>query len=147
MAETDVHRTLMMDLIQTLQAHYAADPMVYVSGKLLLFYEEGNKRKHISPDVFVVRGVAKKLRENYLTWEEGKGPDLAIELTDKAKDLLGEVGWDPQYGARPLKRAIRKHLEDPLAKQVLAGTYPPGTTIVVDRAPGGELTFSTKTLN
>jgi len=73
--------------------------------------------------------------------------DLAIELTDKAKDLLGEVGWDPQYGARPLKRAIRKHLEDPLAKQVLAGTYPPGTTIVVDRAPGGELTFSTKTLN
>ena len=56
MAETDVHRDLMMDLIRTLGAHYAADPMVYVSGNLLLFYEEGNKRKHVSPDVFVVRG-------------------------------------------------------------------------------------------
>ena len=84
MAETDVHRTLMMDLIQTLQAHYAADPMAYVSGNLLLFYEEGNKRKHVSPDVFVVRGVAKKERENYLAWEEGKGPDIVIELTSKS---------------------------------------------------------------
>jgi len=84
MAETDVHRDLMMDLIQTLEAHYAADPAVYVSGNLLLFYEEGNKRKHVSPDVFVVRGVAKKKRENYLAWDEGKGPDLVIELTSKS---------------------------------------------------------------
>jgi Uma2 family endonuclease len=84
MAETDIHRKLMMDLIQTLEAYYQANPDVYVSGNLLLFYEEGNKRKHLSPDVFVVRGVEKHERENYLTWEEGKGPDLVIELTSKS---------------------------------------------------------------
>ena len=84
MAETDVHRDLMMDLIRTLEAHFAAEPMVYVSGNLMLFYEEGNKRKHISPDVFVVRGIAKGLRDYYLTWEEGRGPDVAIELTSKS---------------------------------------------------------------
>jgi ATP-dependent Clp protease ATP-binding subunit ClpB len=73
--------------------------------------------------------------------------DLSVSLTEKAADYLAEVGWDPQYGARPLKRAIRKQLEDPLAKRVLAGTFPPGTAIVVDRGPSGELTFTAKTLN
>ena len=84
MAENDFHRDLMMALIQTLEARYAADPTAYVSGNLLLFYEEGNKRKHISPDVFVVRGIAKRKRLYYLAWEEGKGPDLVIEITSKS---------------------------------------------------------------
>jgi Uma2 family endonuclease len=48
-----------------------------------MYYEEGNRRKHVSPDVFVVRGVEKKDRLNYLIWEEGKGPDFVIELTSK----------------------------------------------------------------
>ena len=81
MAETDHHRDLMVELIQTLQARYAADPLVYVSGNLLLFYEPGNRRRHVAPDVFVVKGVAKYERPNYLVWEEGKGPDFVIELT------------------------------------------------------------------
>ncbi len=84
MAETEVHRDLMVDLIQTLKAHFEAVPDVYVSGNLMLFYEEGNKRKHISPDVFAVRGIPKGLREYYLTWEEGKGPDVALEITSKS---------------------------------------------------------------
>ncbi len=84
MAETDLHRELMFDLIKTLQARYADHPMVYVSGNLLLFYEPGNKRRHISPDVFVVRGVPRKERLNYLVWEEGKGPDVVIELTSSS---------------------------------------------------------------
>ena len=84
MAETDVHRRDMVDLIATLKDYFAADPRVYVSGNLMLFYEEGNKRKHIAPDVFVVRGVPKlPLRKYYLLWEEGQGPDLVIELTSK----------------------------------------------------------------
>jgi ATP-dependent Clp protease ATP-binding subunit ClpB len=69
--------------------------------------------------------------------------ELTIELTDGARDFLGEVGWDPQYGARPLKRAIQKHLEDTLAKKVLAGEYVPGSVIVVDRGPS-ELSFTTR---
>ncbi|HEY7159477.1 MAG TPA: Uma2 family endonuclease [Gemmataceae bacterium] len=84
MAETDHHRDLMNDLIKTLQAYYAGDPMVYVSGNLLLFYEPGNRRRHISPDVFVAKGVPKHQRLNYLIWEEGKGPDVTIELTSSS---------------------------------------------------------------
>ncbi|MHB1421682.1 MAG: Uma2 family endonuclease [Gemmataceae bacterium] len=84
MAETDHHRILMNDLIQTLEAYYAIDPMVYVSGNLLLYYEPGHRRRHLSPDVFVVKGVPKHERLNYLVWEEGKGPDLTIELTSSS---------------------------------------------------------------
>jgi len=84
MAETDLHRDLMVLLIDRLQCWFAADPMVYVSGNLLLFYVRGNKRKHLAPDVFVVKGVEKRLRDNYLVWEEGKGPDFVIEVTSKS---------------------------------------------------------------
>jgi Uma2 family endonuclease len=84
MAETDRHRDLMFDLIKVLQRFYALAPDVYVSGNLLLFYERGNKRRHVSPDVFVAKKVPKRERDNYLVWEEGKGPDLVIELTSSS---------------------------------------------------------------
>jgi len=83
MAETDRHRTLMFDLIDQLKRWYASDPMTYVSGNLLLFYEQGNKRRHVSPDVMVVHGIKDEERPNYLMWEEGKGPDVVFELTSK----------------------------------------------------------------
>ncbi|HEY4014032.1 MAG TPA: ATP-dependent chaperone ClpB [Polyangiaceae bacterium] len=73
--------------------------------------------------------------------------ELTLDVTDRAKDFLAEQGWDPQYGARPLKRAIQKNLEDPLAKKVLAGEFPSGTRIVVDRGPAGDLTFATRMQN
>jgi Uma2 family endonuclease len=81
--ETDIHRDDHFDLVKTLQAYYADDATTYVSGNLLLFYEEGNRRKHVSPDVFVIFGVPKRRRDNYLIWEEGRAPDLVIELTSK----------------------------------------------------------------
>jgi ATP-dependent Clp protease ATP-binding subunit ClpB len=68
--------------------------------------------------------------------------DLKLEVSTAAQDFLTEVGWDPQFGARPLKRAIQRHVEDALARRVLAGEFMPGDTIVADRAPGGELTFT-----
>jgi Uma2 family endonuclease len=84
MAETDRHRQVMMDLITTLEDRFAADPNVYVTGNLLLFYEEGNRRKHVSPDAFIVHGVPKlPPRDYYLLWKEGKGPDVVIEVTSK----------------------------------------------------------------
>jgi Uma2 family endonuclease len=83
MAETDYHRDLMMDLIATLRAYYAEQENVYVSGNLLLFYVENNRRKHISPDVFVVPGVGKYQRPNYLLWEE-RPPVFVIELTSSS---------------------------------------------------------------
>jgi Uma2 family endonuclease len=84
MAETDFHRQLMTALIETLEDWYAASPDTYVSGNLLLFYEEGNKRKHVSPDVFAVFGVPKHKRLNYLLWEEGRSPSIVIELTSSS---------------------------------------------------------------
>jgi ATP-dependent Clp protease ATP-binding subunit ClpC len=55
-----------------------------------------------------------------------------VELTEKAKDFLSEKGFDPQYGARPLNRAIQKYLEDPVAEEILKGEMAEGSTIVAD---------------
>lgn len=84
MAETDRHYRLMTELRLALERWFKADPDVYVSGNLLLFYEEGNKRRHVAPDVFVVFGVPKRERINYLLWEEGRGPGAVIELTSSS---------------------------------------------------------------
>jgi ATP-dependent Clp protease ATP-binding subunit ClpB len=72
---------------------------------------------------------------------------LTLDVTERAKEFLAQMGWDPQYGARPLKRAIQKHLEDSLARGVLAGQFPPGTRIIVDRGPAGDLTFTSRMQN
>ena len=66
---------------------------------------------------------------------------LTLEVTDGAKRFLGEHGYDPVYGARPLKRAIQKYLQDPLAMKVLSGEYVPGDTVTVE-AGKGELRFA-----
>lgn len=84
MAETDVHRKLMMQVIETLLARYETRPDVYVTGNLLLFYEKGNKRRHVSPDCFVVFGVPNHDRLNYLLWNETQGPAVVIEVTSKS---------------------------------------------------------------
>ena len=59
--------------------------------------------------------------------------ELQLELTDEAKDLLVEKGWDPAMGARPLRRAIQRLIEDPLADRLLSGGFPEGGSVVVDR--------------
>jgi len=64
--------------------------------------------------------------------------ELQLELTDPAKDLLVEKGWDPSMGARPLRRAIQRYIEDPLADFVLREQLTPGATVVVNPAPEGE---------
>jgi Uma2 family endonuclease len=85
MAETPLHMQEMIDLIETLQDHFADDPNVYVWGNMMLYYVEGDPWKHVAPDVFVVRGVPKLLeRDSYLTWKEGKAPDLVVEITSKS---------------------------------------------------------------
>jgi ATP-dependent Clp protease ATP-binding subunit ClpB len=78
-----------------------------------------------------LRGLEKRLAER----------GIRIEVTDKAFDLLGNVGFDPVYGARPLKRAIQQQLENPLAQQILSGTFANGDIVKVD-AEGGHLAFT-----
>ena len=70
------------------------------------------------------------------------GQGMSIELTDAAKDLLAKEGTDPVYGARPLRRAIQTHVEDPLAEQLLEGTWKAGDIVLVDVGEDGKLTFS-----
>jgi ATP-dependent Clp protease ATP-binding subunit ClpB len=65
---------------------------------------------------------------------------LSIELTEEAKELLAEAGWDPAYGARPLKRALQRLVENPLALRLLEGEFDEGDTIRVEVADG-ELVF------
>ncbi|MEN8167248.1 MAG: AAA family ATPase, partial [Pseudomonadota bacterium] len=67
--------------------------------------------------------------------------EMGLGVTDAALDRLGEAGFDPVYGARPLKRAIRQQLENPLAQEILSGRFTPGDTIQVDVAGDG-LTFN-----
>ena len=70
---------------QLLDDHFASQPTVFVGANMFLYYVKGNRRKHISPDVFVTRGIAKEPpRDCYLVWEEGKAPDFVLEITSKS---------------------------------------------------------------
>jgi Uma2 family endonuclease len=132
MSETDLHRQLTVDLLDVLMARYADDPTVYVSGDLLLFYEEGNRRKHVSPDVFVVFGVPKRPRLNYLLWAEGKGPDVVIEVTSKTtrredqskkRTLYQDVLRVPEYfQVDPTEDYLRPPLQ---GHRLVGGVYEP----------------------
>jgi Uma2 family endonuclease len=82
-AETDIHRQLLSDLVFTLENFFQNQPDVYVSGNLLIYYVEGNPKKRIAPDIFVVRGVEKRQRRIYKLWEEGIAPQVVIELTSR----------------------------------------------------------------
>ena len=90
MAETEKHRKALTDLIEIIDRHFKDDPNVHVSGNLLLYYEEGNPRKSVSPDVFMVRGVSKKDLRTYKTWEQQPYLDFVLELASPstyAKDF------------------------------------------------------------
>jgi ATP-dependent Clp protease ATP-binding subunit ClpB len=66
--------------------------------------------------------------------------DLNLQVSAEALDLLSQVGFDPVYGARPLKRAIQQYIENPLAKAILNGDYLPEQTILIE-AKEGEIVF------
>lgn len=68
--------------------------------------------------------------------------DIRLDITDKALDKLAEAGFDPVYGARPLKRAIQTLIENPLAKQILAGTFVGGETIKADVNADNQIAFA-----
>jgi ATP-dependent Clp protease ATP-binding subunit ClpC len=80
----------------------------------------------------IVELLLRRIRESLAERE------LQLDLTEAAKDLLVEKGWDPSMGARPLRRAIQRYIEDPLADFVLRSELTPGATVVVDKAPEGE---------
>jgi Uma2 family endonuclease len=84
MAETDRHRDLGVYFIEALKRFFRERPEVYVSGNNFVYYEEGNPRAVVSPDVYVVFGVPMKQRDCYMAWlEGGRLPDVVFEFTSK----------------------------------------------------------------
>ena len=85
--ETPLHFKNLTIAVQTLERHFEREPQVYVSGNMFVYYERGNRYKHVSPDVLVALGVPKeKPREAYFIWEEGHGLDFVVELTSKSTE-------------------------------------------------------------
>jgi ATP-dependent Clp protease ATP-binding subunit ClpB len=90
-------------------------------------------REHLKQIVDIqLAGLVKRLEER----------KIHVQLTELAKEALVREGYDPTYGARPLKRTIQRQILDPLALRVLEGDFAEGDTVVVDGAPNGALSFS-----
>lgn len=103
MGETDVHRDQMIDLIHALQVRYLEEREVYVTGNILLYYEEGDRNRHVSPDVMVVHGIPSHRRNLYKLWEEGKAPSVVFEITSsstRSEDLGIKKGLYEFMGVR-----------------------------------------------
>ena len=79
-AETPRHQQVMIDCMDILRSHFHGSPDVYIAGNMLLYYEEGNPRKSVSPDVFMVRGLSKKELRTYKTWEQPSTLDFVLEV-------------------------------------------------------------------
>lgn len=125
MAENDVIRILTECVDEALRAHFARDPEVYVSSNLFLYYQEGDPRKRVAPDLFFTRGVPAGQRHNYKLWEEKVVPQVVFEFTTrsskdddlrKKKDLYEKLGVEEYYVfdpadeyLRPRFRAFRLH--------------------------------------
>jgi ATP-dependent Clp protease ATP-binding subunit ClpB len=93
--------------------------------EIILFHRLG--QEHMAPivDLQVAR-VASLLKDRKIT----------LDLTDAARRWLGRVGYDPVYGARPLKRAVQRYVQDPLADKLLAGDIPDGASVRIDEGDG-----------
>ncbi len=123
MAESDLHREIMFYIIHLLQ-HFFAGKRVYVSGNLLVYYEEGNPRKCVAPDCFVVRELDPQRRPIYKIWEEGKGPEVVFEVsskTTKQEDFTQKMRLYAQLGVQEyfIYDPTRDYLNPPLAGFVL----------------------------
>jgi len=93
--------------------------------EIILFHRLG--QAHMGPIVDIQVGRVQKLLADR---------KVALSLTDGARAWLGRVGYDPVYGARPLKRAVQKYLQDPLAEAILRGEVPDGSVVTVDEGDG-----------
>ncbi len=119
MAESEIHRDEMMRTIQTLQDAMAARPDVYVSGNMLCYYEEGNPRRSVAPDVFVAKGAAKHRRRIYKMWEEPPitvvfevtSPSTRREDLVKKRDLYARLGVREYFLYDPLAEYLRPSLQ------------------------------------
>ena len=99
MAENDAQRAAIMYGVAALTRHFKGRREVYVSGDLLIYYEEGNPRVSVAPDVFVVFGVESRQRLNYKLWEEGRAPAFVLEVASPST-WRDDLGWKRSVYAR-----------------------------------------------
>ena len=131
MAASDLHLEILIWLLQTLKAHFAEMPDVYVSGDILTYYTEGDPRAVVAPDVLVAFGIAQKRRHTYKVWEEGKVPDFVMEFSSKTtyqNDLTDKMALYAALGIPNylLYDAEALYLPSPLMGfQLVKGVYVP----------------------
>ena len=126
LAENDAQLAAILYGVGALRVRYAGRSDVYVSGDLLIYYEEGNPRVSVAPDVFVVFGVEDRMRMNYKVWEEGKGPDFVLEVASPStwrEDVGRKRGIYAGLGVREywLYDPMGEHLKPVLQGNRLAG--------------------------
>ena len=131
MAENDWQLHAIIDSVSALQLHYRDRPDVYVSGDLFIYYEEGDPRARVAPDVFVAFGVPKRKRLIYKLWEEGAVPAFVMEVAsvstwredDQRKVKLYERLGVPEYWQYdPTGEYLGVHLK---AHRLVEGAYAP----------------------
>jgi ATP-dependent Clp protease ATP-binding subunit ClpB len=111
-------------VMEIVRAHFRPEFLNRLD-EIILFHRLGPE--HMAPIVDIQVGrVAKLLKDR----------KIQVELTDAARAWLGRVGYDPVYGARPLKRAVQRYLQDPLADLILRGEVKDGSTVRVDEGDG-----------
>ena len=111
-------------VMEVVRAHFRPEFLNRLD-EIILFHRLGVE--HMAPIVDIQVGRVQKLL---------KDRKVTLDLTDGARAWLGRVGYDPVYGARPLKRAVQKYLQDPLAEMILSGQVPDGATVKVDEGDG-----------
>jgi Uma2 family endonuclease len=102
MGETDWHRRAIVRLIELIERRYSGQ-RVYVSGDLLLYYEQGNPKKYVVPDVFVVKDLLPKDRRVYKLWLERKPPNVVIEVTSRKTKKKDQTEKPPLYAKLGVK--------------------------------------------
>ena len=149
MAENDAQRNAIMYGISGLTRHFRSRQDVYVSGDLLIYYEEGNPRVSIAPDVFVVFGVENHERPNYKLWEERRAPAFVLEVASPST-WRDDLGWKRSVYAR---LGVREYWQYDPAGELLPARLqgerltPSGYVgQPVATAPDGTLTLHSRTL-
>jgi ATP-dependent Clp protease ATP-binding subunit ClpB len=127
--EIQIDEGVRREVMDTLRAHFRPEFLNRVD-EIIIFQPLTREQMRTIIDI-QLRGLMKRLEDR----------KIRVELTDRAKDLLIEEGYDPTYGARPLKRTIQRQVLDALAMRVLQGEFREGDVIRID-ASGGQLTFS-----
>ena len=149
MAENDAQGLTMIYARNVLAQWFSTREDVYVSGDLLIYYEEDNPRVSIAPDVFVVYGVAKRRRMTYLLWEEGKAPDFVLEVASPntwredegvKRQVYERLGVTEYYQYDPSAESLGTQLK---GSRLSGGRY---EAQAVGRSENGEPTLSSEVL-